>query len=146
MTDDEQRDAMIPISTIARIFKEVSFKDEKTRITQNTLHLSTEYIKLFINEAIIRSNEERIVEGNTLNTVDGIDNVVPDIEPTFDNGPSEVTMIEQDDNMDSDEDPDDMGDGATQKQLAFRADVNLDNNTLDSRHLAKVAGLLVLDF
>ena len=61
MSTNEQE---IPLKTIARIFKELSFKSSNTRITLSTLELSSEYIKLFINEAIIRANEERLDEGD----------------------------------------------------------------------------------
>ncbi|KAK6453697.1 uncharacterized protein RJT20DRAFT_62509 [Scheffersomyces xylosifermentans] len=152
MTTEENSLTGIPITTIARLFKEVAFKDVNgdTRITLSTLKLSSEYIRLFINEAIIRANEERILEGDSLSKVDGIDNVVSNNNQTnagdVDGGGDE---IEEDDAVvDDDEiediDPDDLQDSNTQRQL--KPDVPTANDTLDSRHLSKVAGLLILDF
>lgn len=138
----------IPIATIARLFQTSAFKNEKTRITQKTLQLSSEYIKLFINEALIRSNEERLAEGDSLTKVDGIDNLNKtremeqgDIEARVaDNTMNEESEPDDDDDMD---DPTQTG---TQNQTAYNSDVDLGNDTLDAKHLSKVAGILVLDF
>ncbi|KAH3680491.1 hypothetical protein WICMUC_000279 [Wickerhamomyces mucosus] len=50
----------IPITTISRLFQTVVFTEEDTRITQQTLELSSEYLKMFVREAILRANEARI--------------------------------------------------------------------------------------
>lgn len=127
MTKDS-KGTVVPTATIARIFNEVSFKNEETRITLSTLELASEYIRLFINEAVIRSNEERLLEGDSLNKVDGIDNVQGGTADDFD-----------DENTDGIDPPVD-------EHTQINTNVNLSNDTLDSRHLEKVAGILVLDF
>lgn len=119
---------IIPATTIARIFQEVAFKNEDTRITLSTLDKVSEYTRLFVNEAVLRSNEARIQEGDTLNKVDGIDNIdkkSDDIEDDFDEN-NQIDPVD-----------------------AYNLRTNADhysNDTLDSRHLASVAGVLVLDF
>lgn len=140
--------ASIPISTIARLFQTAAFKSEKTRITQNTLQLSSEYIKLFINEALIRSNEERLAEGDSLTKVDGIDNLNKPREMEL--GDIEARVADNTMNDGSDPDDDDYMDDPTQfgsqNQTAYNSDVDLGSDTLDAKHLSKVAGILVLDF
>ncbi|RCK66025.1 hypothetical protein Cantr_01690 [Candida viswanathii] len=153
----------IPIKTIARLFKELSFTTpESTRITLSTLELSSEYIKLFINEAIIRANEERVDEGDALGKVDGIDYVTtqyPDSqEITGTQGEKkeeeeevgvELGEGDDDDDVDVDDfDEDDYYDeiSNSQRQLAKLDNGSTANNRLDSRHLQKIAGVLVLDF
>lgn len=49
----------IPITTIARVFETAVFDSEDTKITKGTLQLSSEYLKMFIREAILRANEDR---------------------------------------------------------------------------------------
>lgn len=126
---------LLNLKTISRTFHELCFK-ENTRITEKTLQLAGQYIQLFINEAIVRSNDERLNEIANKGQVDGIDNVesvknkehgeveeeVPDftIDETF--GPlNQMTQLP----IDNEDD---------------------DNNNLDARHLSKVAGVLILDF
>lgn len=140
--------AAIPIATIARLFQTSAFKNEKTRITQKTLQLSSEYIKLFINEALIRSNEERLAEGDSLTKVDGIDNLNKTRE--MEQGDIEARVADNTMNdgsePDDDDDMDDPTQTGTQNQTAYNSDVDLGNDTLDAKHLSKVAGILVLDF
>lgn len=132
MSDEEQEG--IPLITIARTFAEVSFKNTDSRITANTLKLSAEYIKLFINEAVLRSNEERINEGNSLNKVDGIDDVEID-----------DAAVDAEVSLDEDVDEDDIEIPAPATQYRPREE-EVGNNVIDTRHLSKVAGVLVLDF
>lgn len=140
--------ADIPIATIARLFQNSAFKNENTRITQKTLQLSAEYIKLFINEALIRSNEERLAEGDSLTKVDGIDNINTHGETENDDMEARVDdhTINDGDNLDEEFDMDDPTQTATQNQTAYNFDVDLGNDMLDVKHLSKVAGILVLDF
>ncbi|KGQ80750.1 hypothetical protein MEQ_06314 [Candida albicans P87] len=198
--DNELINQSIPVTTIARLFKELSFKDPQTRITLSTLELSSEYIKLFINEAIIRANEERIDEGDTLVQIDGIDNVTSTAKnnqetqyPTIDEIEDSMRIDDDDDSNNinigtvNEDDDDELIDddyfqdeSDTQRQLRQAMDAvndttrnnnhnnnrnrttttttnnnnnnnnNTDNNhadnILDSRHLAKIAGILTLDF
>ncbi|CUM63541.1 uncharacterized protein PRCAT00001119001 [Priceomyces carsonii] len=125
------------LETVVRIFRELSFKNDDTKITQKTLELSSAYIQLFVKEAIVRANEERIAEGDSLHKVDGIDNI-------YDGSRSNKTEedVEQTEHFD----PDDISEQDTQTRMAYDSDLPLDNDTLDSRHLAKVAGILILDF
>lgn len=125
------------LETVVRIFRELSFKNDDTKITQKTLELSSAYIQLFVKEAIVRANEERIAEGDSLHKVDGIDNI-------YDGSTSNRTEedVEQTEHFD----PDDISEQDTQTRMAYDSDLPLDNDTLDSRHLAKVAGILILDF
>lgn len=108
----------VSTSTIALIFENVAFKHDDTTITKTTVQLLAEYIRLFVHEAVVRANEERVAEG-ALDTVDGIDNVAePDVG--------------------DDEDP--------PVDLATQYGTQAPAQLLDTRHLAKVAGVLVLDF
>ena len=153
--------------------------------------MSSEYIKLFINEAIIRANEERIDEGDTLVQIDGIDNVTSTAKnnqetqyPTIDEIEDSMRIDDDDDSNNinigtvNEDDDDELIDddyfqdeSDTQRQLRQAMDAvndttrnnnhnnnrnrttttnNTDNNhadnILDSRHLAKIAGILTLDF
>ncbi|ODV79588.1 uncharacterized protein CANTADRAFT_5320 [Suhomyces tanzawaensis NRRL Y-17324] len=128
----------IPIETIGRLFKEVAFKNADTQITRSTLELASEYIKLFVNEAVLRSNEERVLEGDSLTKVDGIDNV--EFKQTQ---PGETQDALEEEVFDDDIDPE-INEPSTQDQLG--ANNEYTNDTLDSRHLEKIAGILVLDF
>lgn len=130
--------------TIGRILKEKSFKNPETRITKKTVQLTTHYINLFINEAILRSNEERIAEGNSLTRVDGIDNI-----PEMNTQNDEFEFSDDDNDPDvEDVDPelDDMQQSSTQRQLSGHLEEITGNDTLDSRHLSKIAGVLLMDF
>lgn len=146
----------ISVSTIARLFKEVSFQDEKTRIATKTLELSAEYIRLFTREAILRSNEERLREDSLLK-VDGIDNVAKQrkieskhegIEATVADTIMQMEAEDEDEvpTTDLSSDIDIPDDYATQKGNAYNDNVDLDNDVLDARHLGKIAGILILDF
>ncbi|EGW33714.1 uncharacterized protein SPAPADRAFT_59080 [Spathaspora passalidarum NRRL Y-27907] len=132
----------IPVATIARIFRELSFKNDSTRITMDTLELSSEYIKLFINEAIIRSNQERLDEGDSLTKVDGIDNV----NQTQPASKDEDDQFGDDDDVDVDFDDDDIPEDAFTNTFNNPSTNANTNDSLHSRHLDKVAGVLVLDF
>lgn len=148
-TNNTDNDAAnIPIPTIARLFQTVAFRNENTRITQKTLQLSSEYIKLFINEAMVRSNEERLVEGDSLTKVDGIDNLSKPRETENDDIEARITdtTVNEGDEPDEDDDMDDPTQTGTQNQTAYNSDVDLGNDMLDAKHLSKVAGILVLDF
>mmetsp|Transcript_2534 Transcript_2534/g.2470 ORF Transcript_2534/g.2470 Transcript_2534/m.2470 type:complete len:153 (+) Transcript_2534:88-546(+) len=148
-TDRIRKDsANIPIATIARLFQSTAFKNEKTRITQKTLQLSSEYIKLFINEALIRSNEERLAEGDSLTKVDGIDNLNKPREIEHRDIDARVVDETMNDGSEpeDEEDLDDPTQIGTQNQTAYNLEVDLGNDTLDAKHLSKVAGILVLDF
>ncbi len=57
MTSEEE--TKIPITTLSRLFQTAVFEHDDTRITQQTLELSSEYLKMFIREAILRANEVR---------------------------------------------------------------------------------------
>lgn len=57
MTEEEE--TKIPITTLSRLFQTAVFEHDDTRITQQTLELSSEYLKMFIREAILRANEVR---------------------------------------------------------------------------------------
>ena len=140
---------MISSTTIARIFRELSFKQNTTRITLSTLELSSQYIQLFINEAIIRSNEERILEGDEMSKVDGIDNL-PQAEPQAPK-PSQIKSSQipgpsQAEALDFDSDFDDYEDPTQEPNTQLGILDTFANDTLDTRHLSKVAGILVLDF
>ncbi|VEU23949.1 DEKNAAC105116 [Brettanomyces naardenensis] len=63
MPDDRRIDP----TTIARLFHTVSFPDpDNTRITKKTLELVSEYIRLFMDEAIVRADEYRVEEKKRL--------------------------------------------------------------------------------
>lgn len=134
------------VTTIARIFQELSFKRDDTRITAKTLKLTAEYIRLFVSEAVIRSNEERLAEGDVLTKVDGIDNLQKDVDA------EDIEAVVPDTSMNADidevEDPDAAiyAQPPTQLLKPLQDGGSLRNDTLDARHLQKVAGVLVLDF
>ncbi len=52
------KETTFPESTITRLFSMVSFSDTKTRISQETLALATEYLRIFTREAIWRADQE----------------------------------------------------------------------------------------
>lgn len=165
-------DDLIPLTTLARLFQNVAFRSEKTRITKRTLELSSSYINLFVNEALIRSNEARIQEGDKLTKVDGIDNLEGAREAENPNNDAEVndtlfadtlnnstvmkdnlvdgasnaTLQESDDIFSDDNDDANEKISSTQSKTAFNSDMDLGNETLDTKHLSKIAGILVLDF
>lgn len=140
---ETEEETNISVTTIARIFREIGFKNADTLIMLSTLKLSAEYIRLFVNEAIIRANEERILEGDSLSKVDGIDNVESASDANIEVDAEAEDEIIEDDDID-DLDPEDIQDSDTQRQLKV-AETN-NNDTLDSRHLQKIAGVLILDF
>lgn len=109
----------VPPATVARVFREVAFRHD-SRISASTVALSTEYLRLFVHEAIARANAQRLAD---LTTVDGIDNV-PALEPEL------AEQLQE--SMETEDIPTQMPEQG--------------NDTLDTRHLAAVAGLLVLDF
>lgn len=145
MNEETEQDTRpgIPLLTIARIFENLSFKSKDTKITANTLKLSSEYIRLFINEALIRSNEERLLEGNAVDKVDGIDNLDDDLDDA--NAEVEVPPTAEFDE-DEDEDIDNQIPGEMTQGDRLNNDGQQDNQMLDTRHLSKIAGVLVLDF
>lgn len=120
----------VPPELVARVFHDVAFQKPDTRITASTVALSTEYMRLFIKEAIVRANDVRLEE-EPLTAIDGIDNVVQATQP--------LQNVDQ------------FGDASVEEE-----DVELPEqeeqpptssaSTLDTRHLKAVAGVLVLDF
>lgn len=124
---------LVSAATVARVFHELSFKNESTRIAASTVALSSEYIRLFVQEAILRSNAHRLAE-NSPTAIDGIDNVESQAIADDDNDQFRDTSM--------DEEIEERGLGvSTQLPPTVTA-----NDTLDSRHLAEVAGMLVMDF
>lgn len=124
----------ISSATVARVFHELSFKNEKTRIASSSVALSTEYMRLFVQEAIIRSNAQRLAEVPP-SAIDGIDNVESQADA---------------DNIDNDQFRENASDEEFEERgLGVSTQMpppSVGNDTLDSRHLAAVAGMLVMDF
>jgi hypothetical protein len=58
MTQDAE-DTRIPLNTLARIFEVAVFEHDDTRITEQALELSSEYLRMFVREALLRANEDR---------------------------------------------------------------------------------------
>ena len=126
---------MVPPSTVARVFSEVSFARDSTRITSSAVALSAEYIRLFVLEAILRANAQRLSEEKPTE-IDGIDNTenidTLDALETHDQFPDSYDDIDEEDR----------GLGvSTQMPPATDA-----NDALTTRHLAAISGLLVMDF
>lgn len=118
---------MIPPETVARVFQEVAFRRPETRISAKGVALSTEYIRLFVEEALLRANEHRKAEAPPTR-IDGIDNV-------------EETGGDEAFNTSMDEENEERGLGVpTQVPEDYTSD------TLDTRQLMAITGLLVLDF
>lgn len=125
-------------ATIARLFKNVAFQNESTKISTKSLDLVSEYIRLFTQEAILRSNEERLAE-EPLGRVDGIDNTSTqrEFERHHEGVESKVADTQNEEDIEV----------PTQiSNNAFNTTVELGNDVVDTRHLARVAGVLVLDF
>lgn len=120
---------MIPPETVARLFQEEAFRRPNTRISAKAVALCTEYLRLFVEEAVLRANEQRKAEEPPTH-IDGIDNVI-----RTENGDDAF-------NTSMDEEPEERGLGVPTQ---VPADLSNDN-TLDTRQLAAIAGLLVLDF
>ncbi|OBA19639.1 hypothetical protein METBIDRAFT_46243 [Metschnikowia bicuspidata var. bicuspidata NRRL YB-4993] len=121
---------MVAPTTIARVFSEVSFSNASTRITSSAVALSAEYIRLFVREAILRANAQRLEEAAPTE-VDGIDNVTAAAAPPADYG--------------------DGSDASDDEGVALPVPTQLppatdSSDTLTTRHLAAVSGLLVVDF
>lgn len=124
---------MVASKTVARVFQGVAFRSKSTRIKAPAVALSAEYIRLFIQEAVLRANAQRLAEGQG---VDGIDNEPgPD---SLDVGAAEELPLSDEDNF-SDED---RGLGLP-TQLPPAAEPE---DSLLTRHLAAISGLLVMDF
>lgn len=62
---DEEQDITFSSVALARLFHTIAFEKEDTRITQKSLQLTTEYLKMFTREAILRANEVRLKEAGT---------------------------------------------------------------------------------
>ncbi|CAI5756226.1 unnamed protein product [Candida verbasci] len=145
----------IPIETIARIFKELSFKNKDTRITLNTLESSSEYIKLFINEAILRSNEIRIEEEEDNKPSILMDpqrseqkSQFPKME-TFDELNDDFPETEDGEEEEEEEEEEEINESVVEDQTQQDKNSSImksKSDDLDSRHLNKIAGILVLDF
>lgn len=118
--------------TIARVFHESSFSRSDTRITASTVALSAEYINHFVAEAVARSNYARLHEAPV--AVDGIDNVAAGAVPS---GEEEADADDSNGDFTVDSGADSDGDSDHGPP---------DSNTLDTRHLRAIAGVLVLDF
>lgn len=150
----ETNESNIPAATIARLFHTVAFKDRNTRITEKTLMLSSEYMRLFINEALIRSNEERVAEGNSLSKIDGLDSFGQrsrDLETTEQESSTVVNVLgrsgtSHENNTQGDEFDDLAAEPSTQAKNAFNTDIDISDDMIDTKHLAKIAGILTLDF
>lgn len=121
---------MIPPETVARVFQDVAFRRPNTRISAKAVALSTEYLRLFVEEAVLRANEQRKAE-EPPTQIDGIDNVA-DAAEDAEADPFNTSM---------DEEPEQRGLG-----VSTQVPAEVSNDTLDTRQLAAVAGLLVLDF
>lgn len=50
----------IPLSTLSRLLHTAVFEHEDTRLSNQTLGLSAEYLRMFIREAVLRANEARL--------------------------------------------------------------------------------------
>lgn len=121
----------VPPELVARIFHDVAFQKPNTRITASTVGLSTEYMRLFIREAIVRANEVRLQE-EPPTEVDGIDNVALEKELLQNYDQFGDTSLEEEEDVEVPE-PEEVPPTST-------------NGVLDTRHLSAVAGVLVLDF
>lgn len=141
---------MVPPSTIARVFSEVSFSKDNTRITSSAVGLSAEYIRLFVREAVLRANAQRLAEG-VPTEIDGIDNVAPygEILDALDEfGGDEDDVFEHENEHENehehehDDEIEDRGLGVS-TQMPPASD---SNDALTTRHLAVISGLLVMDF
>lgn len=137
---------MVPPSTIARVFSEVSFSKDNTRITSSAVGLSAEYIRLFVREAVLRANAQRLAEG-VPTEIDGIDNVAPygeilDALDEFGGDEDDVFEHEHENEHEHDDEIEDRGLGVS-TQMPPASD---SNDALTTRHLAAISGLLVMDF
>lgn len=117
-------------ATIARVFKDVAFRSGQTRVSAAAVALSEEYIRLFIQEAVLRANAERLQDQPT--HIDGIDNVAEANAVADDSDQFRDTSMDE---------PEERGLG-----VPTQWPPEVGNDVLDSRHLAAVSGLLVMDF
>lgn len=139
---------MVAPSTIARVFSEVSFNKDNTRITSSAVGLSAEYIRLFVREAVLRTNAQRLAEG-VPTEIDGIDNVAPYgeiLDALNEFGGDEDDVFEHENEHEHehehDDEIEDRGLGVS-TQMPPASD---SNDALTTRHLAAISGLLVMDF
>lgn len=117
----------VPSATIARIFHSVAFQSETTKITAPAVILTSEYIRLFVQEAVLRANEHRLSEL--------ANESVKKEDPSVDDN-------KQLDNEDEEDEEEHRGLGLM-SQLETEMPV-LD--ALEARHLMAVSGLLLMDF
>lgn len=102
---------------ISRLFHTVLFSNEDTRISQKTVQLCGEYLRMFTREAILRANEVRVGEAAKRA------------------GELDVKLAEQGEDVDEE-----------REEVPRTVDEDLVQDVLDVRHLKEVAGLLILDF
>lgn len=130
----------IPAATIARVFQEVSFKDPQTLVSAPAIVLSSEYIRLFVREAVLRANEQRVAELETAPKVED-EEMIP-AEKTHNN--------EEKENIDRGIDDDEQGDEEDFSNRELGVSIQLElppvNDALETRHLAEISGLLLMDF
>lgn len=133
---DHNEGGGVPVETIARLFRDVAFKEKDTSITVSALELASEYISLFVSEAVLRSNQERILEaeleqsrGTESKPEQTQEHTVPQLQTLMMDGMQDL-------------DPEDV----FNSQEEFSRNVEPTNDVIDTRHLARVAGILVLDF
>lgn len=123
---------MVPSATIARIFHDVAFKKKDTKITAPAVLLSGEYIRLFVQEAVLRANEQRLAD--------------------LSSGPANGDEPKKDDLGDEENDEEDFDfdeEEDDHRGLGVSTQIEVDvppMDVLEARHLAAVSGLLLMDF
>lgn len=130
----------VPGATIARIFRELAFKRDTTEITEPTVILCGEYIRLFVQEAILRSNEQRLAELGEKRTQE-------DLKQAEDQAKKEAS--EEFETNDADDDEDFADEDLGFRGLGVFTQTEFDVppiDALETRHLAAVSGLLLMDF
>ena len=125
---------LVPSTTIALIFYHVAFKHPDTRISAPAVMLTGEYIRLFVQEAVLRANELRLRETK----------LIPAQKSCSD---AEMDNLKASQNLGEEEDLEE----DFNEYRGLGVATQLENeppllNVLEARHLAAVGGLLLMDF
>ncbi|ODV98519.1 hypothetical protein PACTADRAFT_31908 [Pachysolen tannophilus NRRL Y-2460] len=137
---EQEQEPQFSTTALARIFHTVAFENGDTRITNRTLELSAEYLRMFTREAILRANEVRIqesIKNNNKFKVELANNVTNKKEKRPTAADHEDDMNQHSVDEDDDDDDTDRNGGSGQELIG---------DVLDTRHLQDVSGLLLLDF
>ena len=131
---------MVSLGTVARVFQQQSFKNKETRISAVAVALSTEYIRLFVKEAILRANERRLEEANS----EEMGNLPAQEAPTIARQFADAAELDKGESTDAEDSYQESRGSAISTQYAPHDTIT--DDILATRHLTEISGFLVMDF